>query len=249
MAEVRVVGTLPDLESPTLVEGLPGVGLVGKIAADHLVETRAMDLVATVECDGLPDVAVFAEDEREVMAPVRLYADGAADLLVLQSDVPVSRTATTGFADCVTAWIDDQGAFPIYLSGRPVEDMDPGTVPAVTGIGVADGVARLDRIGMDRPTERGAIGGPTGALLRSADRHDLSAAGVIVETDPRFPDPAAARRVLVEAVEPIADIAVETEALVERAEEIQEQRQTLAQRMQEAGEEESSQAQPLRGFQ
>ena len=31
-----------EFESPTLVEGLPGVGLVGKIAVDHLVETFDM---------------------------------------------------------------------------------------------------------------------------------------------------------------------------------------------------------------
>ena len=30
------------LDSPTLIEGFPGVGLVGKIAADHLIDSFEM---------------------------------------------------------------------------------------------------------------------------------------------------------------------------------------------------------------
>ncbi|MDZ7850802.1 MAG: hypothetical protein U5K70_08425 [Halodesulfurarchaeum sp.] len=51
------------------------------------------------------------------------------------------------------------------------------------------------------------------------------------------------------AIEPIADISVSTDDLVERAEEIRSQKEALARRMQQAGEEESSQAQPLRMYQ
>ena len=46
----------PDLSDPVLVEGLPGVGHVGKLAAEHLVEEREGQLVrrvySTLTCGG-----------------------------------------------------------------------------------------------------------------------------------------------------------------------------------------------------
>lgn len=53
-----------DLESPLLVEGLPGVGLVGKIATSHLVDHFGMEEYASCHCDGLPRAAVYEEGIR-----------------------------------------------------------------------------------------------------------------------------------------------------------------------------------------
>jgi uncharacterized protein len=243
------VKTEPNLEDPAFVEGLPGVGLVGKIATDHLVETLEMEYVASVECDSVPQVAIYEQDERDVYPPVRIYADEAADLLALQSDVPVSRDTDGDFAGCLTGWLADRAATPLYLSGLPVQDLEPDSPPAVFGISCGASAGRLDDHGIEPPPERGLVGGPTGALLNRASEHNLEAVGLIVESDPQFPDPRAAKQLIDDAIEPLADIEVPTQELVERAEEIREQKERLAQRMQEAGEEESTQARPMRMFQ
>ncbi|MFB6110926.1 MAG: proteasome assembly chaperone family protein [Halobacteriaceae archaeon] len=240
---------VPDMDEPILVEGLPGVGLVGKIAADHLVDELSMSHAASVRCDGLPEVAIYGADDRAVQAPVRIYADADRELLVLQSDVPVSRTAASDFASCIVGWIDTVGAFPLFLSGLPVEDLSVDEVPTVYGVATGEGAARLDTHDIDTPPERGLIGGPTGALLYAASAEDVDGAGLVVESDPQFPDPAAARSLLVGAITPLADIDVSTEALVEQSEQIRESKERLAQQMQEAEEAESSQARPLRMYQ
>ena len=54
---------------------------------------------------------------------------------------------------------------------------------------------------------------------------------------------------LEDGVSPIADIDVNVQDLVDRAEEIRAKRERLAQQMQAIGREESSQAQPLRMYQ
>ncbi|MEF8882717.1 MAG: PAC2 family protein, partial [Halapricum sp.] len=51
MAHVNVHREDLDFDEPVLVEGLPGLGLVGKIAADHLVDTFEMDHYASIHCD------------------------------------------------------------------------------------------------------------------------------------------------------------------------------------------------------
>ncbi|MXR52024.1 proteasome assembly chaperone family protein [Halovenus sp. WSH3] len=235
-----------DLDSPILVEGLPGVGLVGKIAANHLVETFEMDHYASCHCDGLPRAATYEEGDRAVRPPVRIYADEDQDLLVLQSDVPVSPESAPEFATCVTGWLAEQGVLPVYLSGLPSEKED---VPEMYGVGVGAAQDRLAEHGVDAPSESGMISGPTGALLAEASEQELEAIGLVVEANAQFPDPEAARVLLVDGIEPFLSTEIETEKLVDQAEEIAEAREKLAQRMQEANQQESSQARPLGMYQ
>jgi len=61
MAHVEIHRDDIELDAPTLVEGLPGVGLVGKLAADHLVDAFEMVHYGTARCDGLPEIAVYTE--------------------------------------------------------------------------------------------------------------------------------------------------------------------------------------------
>jgi len=238
-----------DLDAPVLVDGLPGVGLVGKIAADHIIEELDLTYFASVTCEGLPQVAVHDADRPDVLPPVRLYAAPAEDLVVLQSDVPVSRTAASDFAACVTTWLHDTDGFPIYISGLADETMEIDEVPDLYGIATGDAAGVLDDHDIPVPTDRGVVGGPTGALLHEAADRGLPGVGLVVESDPQFPDPAAARKLIVDGVTPIADVTVSTDNLVEQSEQIREQKQRLAQRMQEVGEEESSQARPMRMYQ
>jgi len=246
MARVQIVDDDVKLDSPVLVEGLPGAGLVGKIAADHLVETYDMTYYGALRCEGLPRIAVYEKGSTAVKPPVRLYADGERDLVVLQSDVPVSPEQASEFAGCVTGWLDSNGVFPLYLSGLAEEKSE---VPELYGIATGAGAARLEVADAQPPRDGGMVSGPTGALLHRAAETGLDAVGLVVQTEPRFPDPEAARVLLESGIAPIAGIDVDTDRLVEQAGEIQEARERLAERLQEANRDESTQAQTIRGFQ
>jgi uncharacterized protein len=244
MARINVVEPV-EVSEPTLVEGFPGVGLVGKIAADHLVEELDMTHHGNVHCEGLPPVVGYGEADPRLRTPVRLYADAETDLLVLQSDVPVAAGAAETVADCLGGWVDDD-VTALYLSGIPAErDEAP---PAVYGVGTGDAVDRLAEVGLEAPPEPGLVSGPTGALLARALERGEPSFGVVAESDPQFPDPAASRAVLREAIEPLAGVEVSTDSLVERASEIRQARERLARRMQES-ESDSSRARPLGMYQ
>lgn len=247
MARVNVRDETIELKSPTLVEGLPGVGLVGKIATDHLIEEFDMTYFASVDCDGLPQVAIYREDARGVEAPVRLYADPERNLLALRSDVPVSPSAADEFATCITSWLADHDVTPLYLSGLPTEKQ-PGRVPSLYGVATRDAGNLLDDEDIDLPPDNGVVSGPTGALLNRADETGLDAVGLVVESDKRFPDPEAARVLIQQGIAPLTGVEVNVDDLVDRAEQIRDQKEELAKRMQEADIDEATQAQPLRGF-
>jgi len=245
MTRIDIVDEPVSFDRPVLIEGFPGVGLVGKMAVDHLIDAFEMDHYANVFCDGIPSVATYQKDSRELVTPVRLYADAERDLLALQSDVPIQPTAATEFGDCVAEWFTAENVLPIYISGLPRQSDQE---PALYGFGSADSIELLSKTGIEPPNEMGLISGPTGALLSQAVEHDRPAVGLVVESNPQFPDPTASRVVIERGIEPLAGISVPTEDLSSRAEEIEEARQQLIQRMQQATDD-SSRAQPLQMYQ
>ena len=246
MAQIDIVDEEVSLDRPVLVEGFPGVGLVGKMAVDHLIAAFEMDHYANVFCDSLPPVATYQEDTRDLVTPVRLYVDAERDLLALQSDVPIGPEAATEFGNCVAGWFAEADVLPVYISGLPRQTEEP---PALDGVATDDAAGdRLTDAEVDRPAEMGLISGPTGALLAHANEHDNTAVGLVVESNPQLPDPIASQVVIEGGIEPIAGISVPTEDLSARAEEIEQARQQLIQRMQQATED-SSRAQPLRMYQ
>jgi uncharacterized protein len=226
MGQIRSVSEL-ELDSPYLVEGLPGVGLVGQIIADHLDETLGMSYHAAVDCEGLPQVAVFDEGVHGVQPPVRLLADEANDLVVLQSDVPVSPNSED-FIDCIVGWIEEEDVTPLFISGLPTR---PEGTPSMFGVSTGEGDKLLK--GIETPEQAGVVSGPTGALLNETDDRDVNAVGLVVETDARFPDPAAARVVIENGIKPIAGVDVNTEELVEKSEEIMDAKKQLAEQLQD----------------
>lgn len=248
MARVDVLEPSIELSEPVLVEGLPGVGLVGKIAADHLVDELGMTHYASLkECDGLPQMAMYDEGDYTVRPPVRFYADEERDLLVLQCDIPVPEPAAEEFAGCITDWFAESNITPLYISGLPTDEK--AVPPELFGLATGGAESVLQDVGIEEPPEKGLVSGPTGALLARAAEDDLRAVGLIVESNERFPDPDAARILLKDAIQPIADIDVDLEALVEQASEIQEAKEELAQQLQEVTQKERTEAKPLRMYQ
>lgn len=246
MSRISVVDDEIELNDPTLVEGFPGVGLVGKIAVDHLVRKLDLRQYANVYCDGLPKVAVYEADSTDVSSPVRLYADDDGELVVLQSDVPMGADAAEEFADCLSPWLSES-ATPLFVAGKATDDLGDGE-RSIHGVASPDLRDRLAATGIEPPEERGAVSGPTGVLLHRAVVEGRSAIGLIVDCNPRFPDPRAARVLLEEAIRPLAGTTVDADSLLERADQIRSAREEFARRMDEA-DGESSKATPLRMYQ
>ncbi len=64
---------IPDLKKPVLVEGLPGIGNVGKIAADFLAEKLNAKKFATIYSDSFPPQVLLDNDGVIKLACNELY--------------------------------------------------------------------------------------------------------------------------------------------------------------------------------
>jgi uncharacterized protein len=221
MAHVTVETPEAELDEPVLLDGLPGMGLVGKLVADHLVDAFDMAYYGGVHCEGVPPVAAYRPGESSVRPALQLYADEARDVLALVSDVPVSPGDAPEFAGCITEWLAEADVTPVYLSGvdgsaTTTADRD-GRQPEVYGLSTGDGDDLLDEAGIVPPRYAGIVTGPTGALLERAAEVGLTGVGFLVESDDEFPDLDAARRVLDTGVSPLLDVDVDTAAFDDRS--------------------------------
>ncbi|OYR39664.1 proteasome assembly chaperone family protein [Halorubrum sp. Ib24] len=223
--EIDEVAT-PELDDPVLIEGLPGVGHVGKLAAEHLLEEFDGELVRRVYTTEFPpQVSVDGNGVAELTcAEFHAVETDGADLLVLTGDHQAGSnkghyTLTTTFLDVA----EEFGATRAYaLGGVPTGEL----VEEYTVLGAvsdADLVEGLEDAGVEfQPDEpAGGIVGVSGLVLGLGGRRGFDAACLMGETSGYLVDPKSARAVL-ETLEAVLDFSVDYESLEDRAEEMEE---------------------------
>jgi uncharacterized protein (TIGR00162 family) len=222
----------PELTDPVLIEGLPGVGHVGKLVAEHLLEELDGELLARVYSEHFPP-QVNIEDGRAKLASAELHAveaDGQ-DLLVLTGDHQAQDAA--GHYRLTDLFLDlaaDHGVERVFaLGGVPTGELidEYGVIGAATTDDLAE---ELEEGGVEfREGEpAGGIVGVSGLLLGLGERRGLPAACLMGETSGYLVDPKSARAVL-EVLEELVGFEVDFESLEERADEMEEVVQKIQQ--------------------
>jgi uncharacterized protein (TIGR00162 family) len=215
----------PALSDPVLIEGLPGVGHVGKLAADHLLDEFESEPVATVYSEHFPP-QVTVEDGVTDLAGAEFHAldaDGT-DLLVLTGDHqagdgPGHYRLTARFLDIA----EEFGCERAYaLGGVPTGEL----IEEYAVVGAASDASLVDPLedaGVefreDEPA--GGIVGVSGLVLGLGGRRGLDAACLMGETSGYLVDPKSAQAVL-DALCDLLDFEVDYGSLSERADEMEE---------------------------
>jgi hypothetical protein len=212
------------LEDPVLVEGLPGVGHVGKLAAEHLLEEFETDLVARVHSEHFPPQVTVEEGTAE-LANVEFHAayTSGPDLLVLTGDHQAQDNA--GHYRLTSTILDvagGEGVEAAYaLGGVPTGELidEYDVIAAVSDASLREEVEEYVEFREDEPA--GGIVGVSGLLLGLGARRDLPAVCLMGETSGYLVDPKSARAVL-EALQELVGFDVGYDSLEERAEEMEE---------------------------
>ena len=215
----------PDVQEPVFVEGLPGVGHVGKLAAEHLLEEFDSELVRRVYSTHLPP-QVSVEDGVTQLACAEIHAVDAdgTDILVLTGDHQAGDgVGHYGLAATVLDVADGLGTGMVYtLGGVPTGELIQ-EYDVIGAVNAADRRDPLEAAGIEFHDEEpaGGIVGVSGLLLGLGERRDLPAACLMGETSGYLVDPKSARAVL-EALQELLEFEVDFSSLESRAEEMEE---------------------------
>nr|WP_250137687.1 PAC2 family protein [Halorientalis salina] len=225
-----------EAETPTLIEGLPGHGLVASIAVEQIRKQLQLSHHGRLRSEGLPSVASFRDGH--IQDTFRVYSGTDPDLLTLQSDVPIPPTAARPLSQVVLDDLAAEFERAIFLAGMPAQS--ESQIGEVVGVATDNEMAkRLTDANIELASGQGAIGGITGTLINECYHSGVSAAGLVVRANPYIPDPSAAKAVIENALEPLVDFDIDTSELDEQAEEIRDQLQQVAQQYRRVAQEES----------
>jgi len=103
-AEIEFVQTKKfDLSSFTLIEGFPGLGLVGTISSKYLVEKLGFEEIGYIKSNIF--VPVIRIHKGELVRPSRIYASKRHKIAVIVSEQIIPTLFTEDVANAVVAWI------------------------------------------------------------------------------------------------------------------------------------------------
>lgn len=232
-------------QQPTLIEGLPGHGLVAAIAVDQITDQLGLDHCGNIASDDFPPVVTF--EDGVVQDLVRVYGGTEPDVLTLESDLALPPASFEPLSKCVLEELADEFGRAIFLAGAPAETEEE--IGEVTGVATTEPIKEdLIEAGVPVPDDPGLVGGVTGALVRRCYQAGVPAALLIVRSHPFLPDPRAAKSVIENALEPLVEFEIDTTQLDEQAEEIQQRMQQVAEQYQQMAEEQPAQQQSQRGM-
>lgn len=194
----------PKLENPIFIEGLPGVGNVGKLAADHLVdELKAVKFIDIFSSYFPPQVLVGDDGVtrlvRQEIYYVKKKSSKRHDLIILVGDYQgMSPEGQYALSDKCLDAIKEYNVQRIYTLGgygvgRMVEK--PRVLGAATDVELVD---EMKGYGVVFPIGEPGSGiiGATGLLLGLGKLRGMRGVCLMGETSGYFADPKSARAVL-----------------------------------------------------
>lgn len=165
------------LKNPILIEGFPGVGMIGTIAAMHLVKEWKMELVGYMDSEAFPPLCTIHNEEP--LPAARIYQSKENNVLVFLSEFVIPMSAVNAVANEIILWGEDRKLSAIIsLGGVGIEaDKDK-----VFGIATTEGLKEdLREIGVTLIKE-GITTGVTGLILANAYVRKFPAAALLTSS-------------------------------------------------------------------
>lgn len=227
----------PSVKNPILIEGFPGIGLVGNIASQYIVNELNMTYLGSMSSKFFPPLAVLLGGV--VNMPVRIYEDAGKGIIVLTADIPVHPLASYDVGKEIVSWAESINAKEmVCLAGITVMTEQHRVFGAVSKKYLLERIKDVTEI-----FELGTITGITGSIMNECRVRNLPAICLLGETASADPDPRAAIAT-VETLNKIYNLGVSTNKLSEQAEQIEVQMAQLAQQLKAATPEEQQSQMP-----
>jgi uncharacterized protein len=222
---VKIINEPLKSKNPLVIEGFPGIGLVGNISCQHIVEEMEMKYIGSIDSRYFPPLAVLFNGI--VYMPVRIYEASKQDIIVIISDIPIHPTASYDLSKALVDWMSSiKAKNVISIAG----------IATTTGLrrvfGGATNQEMLDRI-KDKTEifQVGTISGISGSIMTECFIRKIPAMSLLGETPGPNPDPRAAVEVL-NVLNKIFDLSINTDKLMNQAEQIELELSKLAEQVQ-----------------
>ena len=216
MSEIKIIEKQQIPSGGLMIFGFPDVGLVGVIAASHLIEELNLVEVAYVDSKLLPPVIVLHEGIPH--SPMRIF--GNEKILLAASEIPISADIIYQVMDSLIDWAKGKKAkMLVSLSGMPIEDrQDLKDLKVFAAASAPEVLKTVQSKGIEVLME-GYLVGPQAIMLMRCSQMGVPGVTLLAQCFLNYPDPEAAAEIL-KSFGDLSGIKVDTAKLLEKGEEI-----------------------------
>lgn len=221
---VNIINEPLNSKNPLFIAGFPGIGLVGNIACQHIIEELEMKPVGSIDSRFFPPLAVLFNGI--ITLPVRIYENAKKEVVVVISDIPVHPTSSYDISKVLVDWMHKNNAKTILsIAG----------IATTTGerrvFGGATNIKMLEKMrGKTEIFQVGTISGISGSIMTDCFLRNIPAISLLGETPGPNPDPRAAVQVI-NSINSIFDLSIQTDKLMSQAEQIELELTKLAEQV------------------
>jgi len=209
------------LTNPILIEGLPGIGFVAKIAVDYLIKKSNAKLVAKIYSPYFPPHVIMKKNGLVRLPSMRFYLikGKTNDFLILAGDVQPNEFIAQYKLnkEIVKYFKSKKGKFIITLGGYSTGNIKNG--PEIYGAATsAKIVEQYSKLGIEFGKTSGSIVGAAGMLIGLGKLYGLEGVCLMAPTHGNYIDPKAAFNLLNKLLQ-IMDFKIDTNELEKRVSE------------------------------
>lgn len=216
----------PKLKDPIFVEGLPGVGNVGKLAAEHLVDQlKAVKFAELYSKFFPPQVLVNDSGTIRLVSNALYYVsrpDSESDVIIMTGDYQgLTPDGQYELSDKTLQILKEMGVKRIYtLGGYGLGKMidKPRVLGAATDPELVEEMKKYG-VTFSKGEPGSGIVGASGLLLGLGTVYGMRSACLMGETSGYFVDPKGAQAVL-EVLSKILNVKIDLSALEDKAQQI-----------------------------
>ncbi|MGQ9506501.1 MAG: proteasome assembly chaperone family protein [Candidatus Bathycorpusculaceae bacterium] len=217
MSEVKIIEKKEIPSGAVMLFGFPDVGLVGVIAASHLIsEIENMEEVAYMDSKLLPPLIVLHEGLPH--SPIRIF--GNRNILLAVSETAIPADVIYPIMDTLIDWGKNKNVkMMISLSGIPIQDRQDLKELKVFAAASSPEMLKMLQEKEIEILQEGYMVGPQAIMLQRCATMGLPAITLLAQCFLNYPDPEAAAEVL-KGLANITEIKVDVSKLLEKGEEI-----------------------------
>ena len=220
---IRETKKLP-LKKPVIIEGFPGIGMVGTICASYLAEKLQMELVGSMHSPHFPPISAI--HDYKPVSPARIYASKKHNLIVLFSEFVIPAETVFGLSSAILDYARAKKASALY-SLAAIAQPEPNDT--IYGIASTPALGeQLKKNGVELIRE-GATQGVSGVLIAECAARSFPAANLMTQSAAPL-DPRAAAKLL-DKVSSMLKISINTTDLVKQADAVEQRMRQSMEKM------------------
>ena len=206
-----------DLKGATLIEGFPGLGLVGPMTVSYIIDKLGMKYIGYIESDDFPPI--ISIHGGKPYPPVRLYYSEKKAILATFSEFTIPIALVKELSGKMFAMVKTkQISRVISIGGMPAKPDDDKTVYAIGS--TPDALKQAQKSGLNGVVE-GVSAGTSALLLFQASAEKVFDINILVPVNPSIIDPEYAE-LAINSINKLLDLNIDITELEKEAKDVEE---------------------------